>query len=103
MFPDYPLVAVIDDLRRTRSVDLTVENILDGRLLPTLPMFQQEPSPEASSEMAPEFTPQIESTTVKFVENPEERQQLLKSRKRDLLATARLRFIQKQAQTSNTS
>ena len=32
-FPHIPLTTVIEDLRVTRSVDLTVENILDGRMV----------------------------------------------------------------------
>ena len=32
MFPHMPLSTVMDDLRVTRSVDFTIENILEGRL-----------------------------------------------------------------------
>jgi len=32
-FPHIPLLTIMEDLRVTRSVDLTVENILDGRLV----------------------------------------------------------------------
>lgn len=32
VFPHMPLNAVIEDLRVTRSVDFTIENILEGRL-----------------------------------------------------------------------
>ena len=99
MFPDYPLDAVIEDLRRTRSLDTTIENILDGLLQPTLPMFQQEPGPETSfTEIDEEVRASCSEETTKFFECPEQRQNLLQNRKRDLLTTARLRFIQKQSQ-----
>ena len=105
MFPDYPLTALIDDLRRARSLDSTVENILDGRLSPEMPMFQQEPGPEAPSiadgQLLSEPPQSIGDT--RFDDSPEERQQLLQSRKRDLLATARLRFMHKQTRTSSPS
>ena len=32
VFPHMPLNVVMDDLRLTRSVDFTIENILEGRL-----------------------------------------------------------------------
>ena len=32
VFPHMPLNIVMDDLRMTRSVDFTIENILEGRL-----------------------------------------------------------------------
>lgn len=41
MFPAMPMSIVLDDLRITRSVELTVENILEGRLVPPASvMFQ---------------------------------------------------------------
>ncbi|XP_041375159.1 E3 ubiquitin-protein ligase AMFR-like [Gigantopelta aegis] len=33
VFPSMPLTTILDDLRVTRSVDLTIDSILDGRLL----------------------------------------------------------------------
>lgn len=35
LFPHYPRNIVIEDLRLTRSVEITIENILEGRI--TLP------------------------------------------------------------------
>ena len=104
MFPDYTLAALIEDLRQTRSLDLTVENILDGRLLPTLPSFQQEPSlstvPSFINQEAPCSSSQEEKDNI-FLESPHERQQILQSRKHDLIEEARNRFLQKQ--TCNNS
>lgn len=104
MFPDYPITALINDLRQTRSVDLTVDNILDGRLLPTFPSFQQEPSlsstlstfvnQEASSHSAGEGQEKL------FVEDPQERQQILQCRKHELIEEARTRFIERQTRNN---
>lgn len=34
VFPNYPQSAILEDLRQTRSVDITIDNILEGRILP---------------------------------------------------------------------
>lgn len=39
LFPQYPLAVLIRDLTETRSSDLTVDNILEGRLPPPTPPF----------------------------------------------------------------
>lgn len=41
LFPHMPTSTVIEDLRVTRSVELTIENILDGRLI--APAIFREP------------------------------------------------------------
>lgn len=90
---------MIEDLRRTRSIDLTVENILVGRLTAT-PLFHQETSSLTTvsppEEMFVQDSTRIAAEPAKFVEDPQERQQILKSRKRDLMAEARNRYLQKQ-------
>lgn len=32
VFPDMPMSIILEDLRSTRSVELTIENIVDGRV-----------------------------------------------------------------------
>lgn len=32
VFPDMPMSIILEDLRATRSVELTIENIVDGRV-----------------------------------------------------------------------
>jgi autocrine motility factor receptor len=100
MFPDYSFSVIIEDLRQTRSVDLTVENILEGRLLPTLPSFQQEPSlstlPKIVSQEQTPFEVSQEPDKL-FVDDPQERQQILQCRKHELVEEARNRFFQRQA------
>lgn len=98
MFPDYPMDALIDDLRETHSVDATVENILEGRLLPMqdYSSFQNEQSNllDLSSPLTSTISSQ-ETKEKQFLENPQERQHILHSRKRDLLEEKRKLFIQR--------
>ena len=102
MFPEYPMDALIDDLRETRSVDATVENILEGRLLPMLPSFEQESSLlNLSNPLTP--TGRQEMKEKQFVEDPQERQQILHSRKRDLLEEKRMQFLQRQTPVSSNN
>jgi len=98
MFPDYPMDALIDDLRETHSVDATVENILEGRLLPMqdYSSFQNEQS--NLLDLSRPLTSTISSQETKekqFLKNPQERQHILHSRKRDLLEEKRKQFIQR--------
>lgn len=46
MFPNMPLNIITDDLRATRSIEVTIENILDERLVP--PPFQMQGSRSSS-------------------------------------------------------
>lgn len=102
MFPDYTIAALIDDLRQTRSLDLTIEKILDGRLLPTFPSFQQEPSLSTVPVFVNQDTSHNASEVQEkvFVEDPQERQQILQCRKHELIEEARIRFLQKQTHTN---
>ncbi|KAI4467804.1 e3 ubiquitin-protein ligase rnf8 [Holotrichia oblita] len=43
LFPHIPISLILEDLRITRSVELTVENIIEGRLVP--PPIYREPMP----------------------------------------------------------
>ena len=44
VFPHMPLSIVMEDLRNTRSVDFTIENILEGRLeAPPVSIFFRSP------------------------------------------------------------
>lgn len=42
LFPHVSLTTVIEDLRVTRSVELTIENVLDGRVVAPPPMFHRD-------------------------------------------------------------
>lgn len=48
LFPHVSLTTVIEDLRVTRSVELTIENVLDGRVVAPPPMFQRDADPPTS-------------------------------------------------------
>lgn len=78
-------------------MDLTIENILNGQLEPSLPSFQQEPSNPSSSQDHGEIAVSTSSREPIFVEDPVERQQLLNSRKVNLMEETRHRFLRKQA------
>lgn len=59
LFPHYPQSVILEDLRLTRSVELTVENILDGAL--TLPHHLiEEPRIEPRMDI-PDVTPQFDT------------------------------------------
>lgn len=45
LFPHLALATVIEDLRVTRSVELTIENVLDGQVVAPPPMFQRDTDP----------------------------------------------------------
>lgn len=102
MFPDYPIAALISDLRQTRSVDLTIDNILDGRLLPTFPSFQQESSLSTLSTFDNQEARRgaDEGQGKIFLEDPQERQQILQCRKHELIEEARNRFIERQTRNN---
>lgn len=54
LFPHFPRNLIVEDLRVTRSVEWTVENILDGVLIPPHHLIEEPQS---------ESVPQIRSTT----------------------------------------
>lgn len=43
MFPHYTMHLIIEDLSTTRSVDLTIDNILEGRLVAPQQFIEEEP------------------------------------------------------------
>ncbi|XP_071443780.1 E3 ubiquitin-protein ligase AMFR-like [Hetaerina americana] len=54
LFPRMPLHTLVDDLRDTHSIELTVENVLEGRLLPPpATIYHVAPPPNASNIMPP--------------------------------------------------
>ncbi|XP_075981655.1 E3 ubiquitin-protein ligase AMFR-like [Anticarsia gemmatalis] len=52
MFPQYSLAALAADLARTASADLTLDNILEGRLAPPTPEPPAPPAPPALQDVA---------------------------------------------------
>lgn len=43
MFPYFTINMIIEDLLTTRSVDLTIDNILEGRLVAPQQFIEEEP------------------------------------------------------------
>lgn len=51
MFPHYPVSSIIGDLQGTHSMELTIDNILEGRLPPPPePVFDDEPHDDSTAE-----------------------------------------------------
>ncbi|KAJ8949499.1 hypothetical protein NQ314_008190 [Rhamnusium bicolor] len=116
LFLHIPLSVIIDDLRVTRSVELTIENVLDGRLVAP-PMFrdldvnQQTNRPHSllQSNLEPNTTRnwdefntdnvETEDTITlgsRFSKSSSEREKILHRRKENMIQLARRRYIEKQ-------
>lgn len=118
LFPHYPRNVVLEDLRVTRSVELTIENILDGRLIlphhvieePELESVAQAqrtashilPNPLAQNSWDPRFDiPAADSGEEpshlggRFSKSSTERERILQRRKEHMLLTARRKYFEK--------
>lgn len=116
LFPHIPLSVIIEDLRATRSVELTIENVLDGRLV-TPPMFRdldldqlpsrplsllQSVSEPNTTRNWDEFnTDNVETEDTmtlgsRFSKSSSEREKILHRRKENMIQMARRRYIEKQ-------
>ncbi|KAM8946382.1 E3 ubiquitin-protein ligase AMFR isoform 2-T2 [Pelodytes ibericus] len=106
MFPQVPYHLVLQDLQLTRSVEITTDNILEGRiqvpfpttvsteripldLTPTLEEFEDFSEPEAQPSGAEDF----EARGSRFSKSAEERQRMLFQRKEDMMQIARRRYL----------
>ncbi|XP_074037010.1 E3 ubiquitin-protein ligase AMFR isoform X2 [Leptinotarsa decemlineata] len=115
LFAHIPLSTIIEDLRVTRSVEMTIENVLDGRLVAP-PLFRDldldQPSsrplsllqtdPEPSTRDWDQFnTESVESEDSvslgsRFSKSSSEREKILHKRKENMIQQARRRYIEKQ-------
>ncbi|KAM3959399.1 E3 ubiquitin-protein ligase AMFR [Aphomia sociella] len=120
MFPQFPLAALARDLAATRSPDLTIDNILEGRLRAPTPPPRSPPPPRVTptqdigsgpltstaavntdSDLLPELHTD-ESTAAapiepRFSRSVAERQALLQQRKAQIVARARRRYLERVA------
>ncbi|XP_032519517.2 E3 ubiquitin-protein ligase AMFR-like [Danaus plexippus] len=108
VFPQYGREAVMADLARSRSPDVTVHNILEGRLPPPPPPPSPSPPP-AHAPPVPLATPAIVApiqthtphvgyhSTEGFSSVAAEREDTLRRRKEALLAAARRRYLDRRA------
>lgn len=114
MFPQIPYHLVLQDVQLTRSVEITTDNILEGRIEVPFPVqftSQNEPASfeedgsmeeiaEKNSEMEPEAD-DLEFRGSRFSKSAEERQRMLVQRKDDLLQQARRRYLHRSSATEN--
>ncbi|XP_069361730.1 E3 ubiquitin-protein ligase AMFR-like [Maniola hyperantus] len=114
VFPQYPRALVAADLAASRSADLTIDNILEGRLPP--PMAA---APTVATGAAPAATaapPQRDATpaertdhntepetSTQFSHNAAEREAMLRRRKEALLDAARRRYLARMSQPATSA
>ncbi|KAB5565614.1 hypothetical protein PHYPO_G00243630 [Pangasianodon hypophthalmus] len=108
MFPQVPYHLVLQDLQLTRSVEVTTDNILEGRIqvpFPAQPLerasVQVSPAPEEpagasrGSEPSTAEAEDLEVRGSRFSKSADERQRMLLQRKEELLQRARRRYLNK--------
>ncbi|KAI1890126.1 hypothetical protein AGOR_G00170420 [Albula goreensis] len=106
MFPQVPYHLVLQDLQLTRSVEITTDNILEGRIQVPFPTQPSErppllagPNPEeqtgasGGAEATPPEAEDFEVRGSRFSKSAEERQRMLLQRKEELLQQARRRYL----------
>uniref|UniRef100_A0A8B9QFF5 E3 ubiquitin-protein ligase AMFR n=1 Tax=Apteryx owenii TaxID=8824 RepID=A0A8B9QFF5_APTOW len=106
MFPQVPYHLVLQDLQLTRSVEITTDNILEGRIQVPFPTQTERVPLELNSrleemvefsevEVEPSETEDFEARGSRFSKSADERQRMLVQRKEDLLQQARKRYLNK--------
>lgn len=98
VLPHVPDSAILQDLSRTRSVDLTISNILEGSVLYT--PIQQQPPPQQQQPLHPESIPSnaVQTKNQPVLQSLSQGQGKMISfmeRKAKLIADARRRYIEK--------
>ncbi|MEQ2265357.1 hypothetical protein XENORESO_006094 [Xenotaenia resolanae] len=108
MFPQVPSYLVIQDLQLTRSVEVTTDNILEGRIqvpfpaqaidrapIQGNPAADEQPGTSGGAEHNPSESDNMEARGGRFSKSAEERQKMLKLRKEEMLQQARRRYLHK--------
>ncbi|XP_051485200.1 E3 ubiquitin-protein ligase AMFR isoform X2 [Apus apus] len=106
MFPQVPYHVVLQDLQLTRSVEITTDNILEGRIQVPFPTQTERVPLELNSrleetvelnemEAEPSEAEDFEARGSRFSKSADERQRMLVQRKEDLLQQARKRYLNK--------
>nr|XP_061820365.1 E3 ubiquitin-protein ligase AMFR-like [Nerophis lumbriciformis] len=109
MFPQVPSYLVMQDLQLTRSVEVTTDNILEGRIQVPFPPPAQAlernplqvthaPEEQAGPSGAAEGLSEpdnMEARGGRFSKSAEERQKMLNQRKDDMVQQARRRYLTK--------
>uniref|UniRef100_A0A8C2BX54 E3 ubiquitin-protein ligase AMFR n=1 Tax=Cyprinus carpio TaxID=7962 RepID=A0A8C2BX54_CYPCA len=109
MFPQVPYHLILQDLQLTRSVEVTTDNILEGRIQVPFPTQTVERTPiqvntaseesagASSSEVAAPEAEDFEVRGSRFSKSADERQRMLMQRKEELLQRARRRYLHKKS------
>ncbi|XP_025407961.1 E3 ubiquitin-protein ligase AMFR-like [Sipha flava] len=120
MFPYFTMHMIIEDLLTTRSVDLTIDNILEGRLVAPQQFIEEEPLVVETPQMVnsvEQFINNTPSTSCntslnepaiddlvsmgsQFSKSPDERENMLRARKQTMIMRARQRYIIKEGESS---
>ncbi|XP_051741260.1 autocrine motility factor receptor a [Ctenopharyngodon idella] len=106
MFPQVPYHLILQDLQLTRSVEVTTDNILEGRIQVPFPTQSVERTPIQGNTAAEESAGASSSSEVtapedfevrgsRFSKSADERQRMLMQRKEELLQRARRRYLHK--------
>ncbi|KAM4602692.1 E3 ubiquitin-protein ligase AMFR-like isoform 2-T2 [Polymixia lowei] len=102
MFPQVPSHLVLQDLQLTRSVEVTTDNILEGRIqaaerapVQVSPASEEQGGSGGGAEPGPSEPDNMEVRGSRFSKSAEERQKMLKQRKEELLQQARRRYLNK--------
>uniref|UniRef100_S4RML2 CUE domain-containing protein n=1 Tax=Petromyzon marinus TaxID=7757 RepID=S4RML2_PETMA len=111
MFPQAPYHAILQDLQLTRSVEVTTDNILEGRITVPFPMQQcnrvtmlvsvnsgccgscNRVSARVDDAAAGVTRPECETTGGRFSKSAEERHRMLQQRKEQLVCQARRKYL----------
>uniref|UniRef100_A0A668AHV2 E3 ubiquitin-protein ligase AMFR n=1 Tax=Myripristis murdjan TaxID=586833 RepID=A0A668AHV2_9TELE len=115
MFPQVPSYLVLQDLQLTRSVEVTTDNILEGRIqvpfpaqvsqlyhfssaaehapIQVSPALEDQAGPSGAAEPGPSEPDNMEVRGSRFSKSAEERQKMLKQRKEEMLQQARRRYL----------
>uniref|UniRef100_A0AAX7SSV1 E3 ubiquitin-protein ligase AMFR n=1 Tax=Astatotilapia calliptera TaxID=8154 RepID=A0AAX7SSV1_ASTCA len=114
MFPQVPSYLVLQDLQLTRSVEVTTDNILEGRIqvpfptqvshlgaierapLQVNPAPDEQPGPSGAAEQGE--SDNLEVRGGRFSKSAEERQKMLKQRKEEMLQQARRKYLNKNSE-----
>lgn len=94
VLPQVPVTAVKQDLEQTKDVDVTISNILEGRVVYSEEEADSAPATVSESETSAEKNQTLFKAS-SFSRNPSDRHLSLEERKRQMLETARLRYKQK--------
>ncbi|KAM9227853.1 E3 ubiquitin-protein ligase AMFR isoform 3-T3 [Leptosomus discolor] len=114
MFPQVPYHLVLQDLQLTRSVEITTDNILEGRIQVPFPTQAERVPLELNSrleemvefsevEAEPSEAEDFEARGSRFSKSADERQRMLVQRKEDLLQQARKRYLNKTSDEESTA